>query len=204
MAAADDARLAEAHKRLLADSSIQFDLPAYVPPEPPKWIDPTVKFFKWLAPAFPWIFWGAIAIVVALIVYWLARNSDALRWGWRRKKDDTVVEEWVVDADVGRALLGEAEALAAQGRYAEAARLLLRRSVADIGTRLPQLLKPSLTARDIASAPVLPDNARPAFSAIARVVEVSAFGTRAVTVDAWEQCRTAYARLVTPDSWAAA
>jgi len=47
----------------------------------------------------------------------------------------------------------------------------------------------------------MPGAARPAFAAIARVVEVSAFGSRAVTADAWEQCRAAYARFALPESW---
>lgn len=204
-AASDDAAIADAHRRVLADSAIQFDLTPYVPPPPPAWIEPTFKFFQWASPAFSYIFWGAVALVVALVLYWIARNRDAFGWGWRKRKaagdDDS---DYRVDAAIGHALLGDAEALAAQGRYAEAARLLLRRSVDDIGARLPQFLKPSLTARDIASAPALPENARPAFAAIARVVEVSAFGARAVTADAWEQCRAAYARLIAPAGWTAA
>ena len=202
MAAANDAAIADAHRRLLADRQVQFDLPPYVPPKPPGWVEPTVRFFEWLSPAFTYIFWGAVALVVALVVYWLARNRDAFSWRRRVKNGDAATTDYYVDADVGRALLAEAEALAAQGRFAEAARLLLKRSVADIGERVPQFLKPSLTARDIASAPALPENARPAFWAIARVVEVSAFGARAVTAEAWEACRAAYLRLFAPDSWA--
>ena len=202
---ANSQAVAAAHKRLLADTSIQFDLQPFVPPRPPGWIEPVVNFFKWLAPAFPYIFWGAVVLVVALVVYWLALNRDAFGWAWRAKRTtEAGSDAYHVDAHVARALLAEAEALAAEGRYAEAARLLLQHSVADIGERLPQFLKPSLTARDIAAAPALPDNARPAFTAIARVVEVSAFGARSVSADAWEQCRAAYARLVTPDNWVAA
>lgn len=202
-AAGDDA-LAQAHRRLLADPAIQFDLPAYVRPPTPGWIEAAIRFFRWLAPAFPYIFWAAIALTVALIAYWIVRNRDAVRWRWRKRRAvEHPVEAWHVDAAVAAALLADAEGLAAQGRYAEAARLLLRRSVEDIGTRLPQFLKPSLTARDIASAPALPANAQPAFAAIARVVEVSAFGARSVSADAWEQCRAAYARLFAADSWRA-
>ena len=193
-----------AHRRLLADSAIQFDLQPYVAPPPPGWIEPVVNFFKWLAPAFPYIFYGAAGLVVALIAYWLVRNRDGFGLDWlRRRKVEAPAPEYRIDADTGRALLADAEALAAQGRYAEAARLLLQHSVADIGERLPQFLKPSLTARDIAAAPALPDNARPAFTAIARVVEVSAFGARSVTADAWEGCRAAYARLFTAADWQA-
>lgn len=202
MTTANQATLADAHRHLLADGAIQFDLPTFVQPKPSGWVNSVIDFFTWLSPAFPYIFWGAIALVGALIVYWLVQNRGSFG-GWRRRVRTTSThDDWRVDATVARALLAEAEALAAQGRYAEAARLLLQRSVEDIGTRLPEFLKPSLTARDIARAPALPENARPAFAAIARVVEVSAFGARAVTVEAWDQCRAAYARLVTPDAWA--
>ena len=63
-----------------------------------------------------------------------------------------------------RSCCREADALAARGDYDEAVHLLLRRSVADIAGRLPDFLRPSLTARDIASAASVPTRARNAFS----------------------------------------
>ena len=198
-------RLEAAHRALIADKSIQFDLPGIAPPpKPPAWLEAVAAFFKWLSPAFPYIFWGAIILAVLIALYFVLRNVDGFEWPWqrRRKGADTEVEEWRPEEGAARALLAEAEDLAAQGRYAEAARLLLHRSVEDIARRLPQFLKPSLTARDIAGAEALPGAARPAFAAIANVVEVSAFGSRAVTAEAWAECRAAYARFATPASWA--
>ena len=207
-AAAGGARMAEAHRRLLADSGTQFDLPVYAPSEPPAWLKAVgeffgalFKFFGWASPAGPYIFYGAIAVVVALVIWFLIANRGAFAWS-RRKRERDSASEWQPDAAQARALLADAEALAAEGRYAEAARLLLRRSVEDIAQRLPEFLKPSLTARDIAGAPALPDRARPAFAAIAKVVEVSAFGARSVGAAAWEECRAAYARFALPESWA--
>lgn len=200
--AVSDARLAEVHRMLRADKSIQFDLPgAQPPPAPPEWL---VTLLKWLAPAFPYLFWGALAAVVLAVLYVILSNVVGVRWPWHHRKDDAVAEEvdgWRPEEATARALLAEAEALAAEGRYAEAARLLLHRSIEDIAGRLPRFLQPSLTARDIASAPELPGAARPAFAAIARVVEVSAFGTRSVTADAWDTCREAYARFALPATW---
>ena len=202
-AAATDTSVAAAHKSLLTNPDVQFDLPAFVPPKPPTWIEPLAKFFQWLAPAFPYIFWGAVALAVCAVLYFVLSNIDGFGWLRRnRNGGDEEVEEWRPEEGAARALLAEAEALAAQGRYAEAARLLLRRSVEDIAGRLPQFMKPSLTARDIAGADELPENARPAFSAIAHVVEVSAFGAQAVTAKAWEDCRAAYTRFAMPGSWA--
>jgi hypothetical protein len=196
-------RLAAAHKAVRDDTSIQFDLPGMAPPpQPPAWLKPLIEFFEWLSPAFPYLFWGAMVAVVMLVLYLLLPNIIGFEWPWSRKTlAETEDAGWRPEEGAARALLAEAEALAAQGRYAEAARLLLARSVEDIAVRLPRFLKPSLTARDIAGAGELPDAARPAFAAIARVVEVSAFGSRAVTADAWAECREAYGRFALPAIW---
>jgi len=205
--AAVDGRFDAAHRALIADKSIQFDMAPLAPPPPPKlpeWLEPLAKFLNWLSPAFPYIFWGAIAVVVLTVLYFVLSSIDGIEWPWRRKRGQRAaadIDEWRPEEAEARALLAEAEALAAQGRYAEAARLLLLRSVEDISRRLPQFLKPSLTARDIAAADELPGAARPAFDAIARVVEVSAFGSRAVNEAAWAECRAAYARFATPATW---
>ena len=175
------------------------------PPKVPEWLQWLGDFLHWLSPAFPYIFWGAIAVAVLTILYFVLSNIDGFDWPWQRRAKGAATEneEWRPEETAARALLAEAEALAAQGRYAEAARLLLQRSVKDISRRLPQFLKPSLTARDIAVAEELPGAARPAFDAIARVVEVSAFGSRAVNEAAWDDCRAAYARFATPATWSA-
>ncbi len=205
--AAVDGRFAAAHRALTGDKSIQFDFAPMAPRQPPiipEWLRWIGDFLQWLAPAFPYIFWGAIIVAVLTVLYFVLSNIDGFEWPWQRsaQRDKTAIEDdWRPEETAARALLAEAEALAAQGRYAEAARLLLLRSVEDISRRLPQFLKPSLTARDIATAGELPDAARPAFDAIAKVVEVSAFGSRSVNEAAWAECRAAYARFATPSTW---
>jgi hypothetical protein len=198
-----DAAFAKAHAQLIADTSTQYVLPEFVPPELPSWIKPTGEFFKWLLPAMPYIFWGAIGLVVALIAWFIVRESRgmAFRWPWQRKPEAEDEQEWALDQGAARALLTEAEALAAAGRYADAARLLLRRSVEDIARRRPEFLKPSVTARDISVADAIPGTARKAFAAIARVVEISAFGSASVNADAWADCRKAYGEFALAGSW---
>jgi hypothetical protein len=100
-----------------------------------------------------------------------------------------------------RALLAEADALAAQGEYDKAVHLLLRRSVADIATRLPDFLRPSLTSRDIAAEPSLPAQARAAFTQIARIVESALFARRPVGAQGWRDARGAYERFAFRDAW---
>jgi hypothetical protein len=198
-----DPEFAKAHAQLVADKTTQFELPAYVEPKLPVWFKPLAEFIKSISPSFPYIFWGAVAIVVGLIAWFIIRESRgmAFRWPWQKKPDAEEDDAWAPDESAARALLTEAEALAAAGRYAEAARLLLLRSVEDIARRRPEFLKPSLTARDISVADAIPGGARKAFSAIARVVEVSAFGSASVSADAWTQCRAAYGEFALAGSW---
>ena len=198
-----DPEFAKAHARLLADASTQFDLPTFKPPEIPGWFKPLADFIAWIAPAFPYFFWGAVALVVALIAWSIFNEARgmAFRWPWQKRPDPDDDETWAPAQDVARELLSEAEALAAGGRYAEAARLLLHRSVEDIARRQPEFLKPSLTARDISIADAIPGAARKAFAAIARVVEVSAFGNASVSAEAWMQCRAAYGEFALAGSW---
>src|SRR3546814_16182219 len=87
-------------------------------------------------------------------------------------------------------------------RSAEAAHLLLYRSVENTEGRRPGLVKPAMTSRDLAEAHDLPPVARGAFSRIARAVEISLFGGRSIDAGAWEQCRAAYAELTVPKNWA--
>jgi hypothetical protein len=109
-----------------------------------------------------------------------------------------------VEASAARARLADADALAAEGRYAEAVHLLLYRSVDDIAAKRPGLVKPALTSRDLAGSRDLPQVPRGAFARIARAVEVSLFGGQPVDADVWGECRAAYAELTVPRAWAAA
>ena len=79
-----------------------------------------------------------------------------------------------------RRWLEEADALAAQGKYAEAIHHLLFRSIEDISSRRPNLVRPALTSREIAASEAIPSRAGELFASIARLVERSLFGGRAV------------------------
>ena len=83
--------------------------------------------------------------------------------------------------------------MASQGRYDEATRLLLQRSVGQIAQARPDLVEPSSTAREIAAQPSLPANARSAFAVIADRVERSLFALRHLSEDDWQAARAAYA-----------
>lgn len=200
-------RLALAHARLLHDRSIQFAFDAVQPsPHAPEWLKTIGRFLLWAAPALKWVFWGLLAAGVLLVAWFLVREL----WFYKRPeagRRGTVLtsglEAWRPTAELARALLADADRLAAEGRYAEAARVLLHRSVDDIEGRRPDLLGPSLTSRDIAAISALPDSARDAFGRIARVVERGLFAGRAVDQAGWAECRRAYKTFAFPDVWAA-
>jgi hypothetical protein len=196
--------LAKAHEQLISDKSIQFDLPAYVPPQPPDWLKPLLDLLSSLGPYMIYLFWGAVisgAAIILLLVF-LEMKGIAWRLPWQRARRETEAEEaWRPDAGAAQILLSEADALAARGDYDEAVHLLLRRSVADIAGRLPDFLRPSLTARDIAAAPSIPARARSAFTEIARIVEAALFARRPVGAEGWREARGAYERFVFRDAW---
>jgi hypothetical protein len=201
-----DVQFAEIHRRLLADDSIQFDLPAPLPPKPPpEWLKPVGDFLEWLAPFMIYLFWGAVIIggaIIALLIF-LELKGVAWRLPWQRSRGEEAAaeEQWRPDAGAAQILIAEADALAARGEYDEAVHLLLRRSVADIATRLPDFLRPSLTARDIASDQSMPPRARSAFGQMARIVESGLFARRPVGVEGWNEARGAYQRFAFREAW---
>src|SRR3546814_10172873 len=90
--------------------------------------------------------WIAVALILLFLLYHFvpafARWVDNLRLRRKARGDDEADLIGQAEAGAARALLAEADALAAEGRFAEAAHLLLYRSVEDIEGRRPGLVKP--------------------------------------------------------------
>ena len=195
--------LGAAHAELLRDKAFQFDRVSFQPPKPPHWLDWIGDLLKTAGPLLQWVFWIGVAVLVLLIVYGLGR--ELLRLGGPRPKASPApVEaepEWRPDAEAARDLLAAADALAAEGRFAEAAHLILLRSVEDIEARRPRSVRPALTAREIASLAALPAAARPAFGKIARLVERSLFGGSPVDAADFADCRRDYEAFALPNGW---
>lgn len=224
-AAADG--FAAAHAALKADASTQFTLgPAPQRPPPPQWLEnffiwlshvlrPVGQFFRWISsfmPDAPYariFLWSVIALAVAALL-WMAWQR--IRYGeWRlprrrapvRVTAGAVEDEWEPDAAPVRSWLREADAMAEQGRFAEAVHHLLFRSVEDIARRRPRLVRPALTSRELAAAEAIPSSARDLFAGIARLVEKSLFGGRPVAAEDWQSARAAYADFALPGTWRA-
>lgn len=202
------AALKAAQDRLLQDKTLQFHLGVAAPPpktETPEWLKWLANVLAQLGHALSWVFWAAVILGVALIVAFIVLEIARTRWPdlfKRRRKPRLRPVDWRPEAAVARALLAEADELAAGGRYAEAARLLLHRSIEDIESHRPRLVRPAFTAREIALLEGLPAAARKTFAFIAEIVERSFFGGREVDADGFAACRRAYEDFAFPGAWA--
>ena len=186
----------EAHRQLLADSSIQFELPGVEPP-------PDMPDLSGAIPFAQLIFWIAVGGLALFIAYLVVRRLAGADWSRKRGggEEEAPDESWRPEAGQARALLGDADTLAAQGRYSEAARLLLYRSIEDIDAKRPDLVRPALTSRDIAALEEIPGRPRSAFLAIAMLVERSLFAGRPLASGDWTSCRSAYEEFAFAEGW---
>ena len=215
-----------AHAALRADPSVQFGLPpAKPPPESPAWLkaffdwlgdvlEPVGRFLKWIgsfmpdAPYARIFLWSVLAVAAALIAWTVYQRVRTGEWRLPRFKRAQALPaeaaaEWLPDAAPARAWLDEADALAREGRFADAIHHLLFRTIEDIASRRPKAVRPSLTSREIASSDAIPPTARGLFRGIAQLVERSLFGGRAVSADDWTEARAAYANFALPQAWRA-
>jgi hypothetical protein len=180
-------------------AEIQFaPLPPVKPPETPAWLESLQRALeaifgplaKGLIGAWPVIEKVLIVSAVVLALYLAWRLLGPLI-GLRRRV--RVEEAWTPSREEALALLEDADRLATEGRYGEAAHLLLQRSVGQIRAARPGTLQPASTAREIAALPQLPQAARGAFAIVVERVERSLFALRDLDAGDWTAARAAYA-----------
>jgi hypothetical protein len=227
VAAAGEAdRFAQAYRALRADPSVQFNLtPPPAEPKPPSWLkaffdwlghvlEPVGRFLKWVGSFFPdaayarIFLWVVIALGAAALLWVIYGRIRYGEWRLRlprRTRAEYIQEEeqWAPDEAGARSWLEEADALAREGRFADAVHHLLFRSVEDIAHRRPALVRPALTSRELAAAEGVPGRARELFAGIARLVERSLFGGRPVRERDWLDARQAYSEFALPSAWRA-
>lgn len=196
----------EAHRRLLQRGDLQFEFTEPLP-DPPRqssgggWL---ADMLESMAPLFNLIFWGALAAVVLAIAWFISREVWQARYGRdTRTRTSTAVQttEYRPEPERARALLQDADRLAELGRFEEAVRTLLHRSIDDIEGRTPRAIKSAQTSREIASLPILPEPVREAFAPLVRAVERSWFGGLPLGPEDYRTCRDSYARFALPEVW---
>jgi hypothetical protein len=138
------------------------------------------------------LLWMTVGVVVIMAVIWVVQ---ALRY---RQADEAVAEPGPGDegaaaraAMVARPL-GDAEALAAQGRFGEAIHALLLRTIEGLARSLPTGLPRSLTSREIIGRVPMPESARNALSGLVAAVELSYFGTSVPGAAEYQACRARF------------
>jgi hypothetical protein len=203
--------LRAAQAQLMRDTSLQFSFgKAAQPPVThlPHWLESTLnaiaQVLRAVAPVLGWIFIGGLAAALLAVLFFIGREFVRTRWPelFKRQRARPKPPEWRPEAAVARALLDEADKLAAAGRYAEAVRLILHRSIEEIEGRRPRLVKPAYTAREIGRLTDIPESARDVFVGIAGVVEKSFFGGEALDQHGFAACRRAYETFAFPGAWA--
>ncbi|MEY4721258.1 MAG: hypothetical protein RIQ46_983 [Pseudomonadota bacterium] len=203
-AAADAARDWAAVRK---SADIQFAPLAESPPRPPPgWLKALGEFLQAVLepvgrllglswPVLQWILAGLAIVLVAWLGWRVLRPLLARQ----RRGEQAPEPEWTPDRQAAKALLDDADRLAAQGRYGEATHLLLQRSVDHIAEARPGWLEPASTAREIARLPMLPRAAAHAFAEIAGRVERSLFALRDLDAADWQAARAAYADFALAD-----
>lgn len=199
-----DEKLTEAFRRMRRNDSFQFELPPPpATPETPGWLkslgDAIRALFDILGPVFKVLFWIGVGILIAGAIYLIAQT---IYNGLQARKNQIKAEPeqqpilYQPKQTQARILLDEIDDLAAQGRYDEAVHVLLHRSIQDIDTNRPNIIRRSLTSREIGSLSILTGAAQKAFSAIAQITEHSFFGGRQIGQAEYKQARKAYTDLV--------
>ncbi|MFN3469755.1 MAG: DUF4129 domain-containing protein [Novosphingobium sp.] len=201
--AGDDAATADAAWRAMREAGdIQFAPLAPDPPrEPSPWLKSLGEFLEWLLSPLGRVLgesWSLIErlllVAAGLVLVWLVWALVWPLWQARKARRAASAPNALPAQAEAIALLEDADRLAAQGLFAEAAHLLLRRSVGQIASARPDWLSPASTAREIGALNSLPDGARTAFATLAGLVERARYALRPLDAEDWQAARAAYAR----------
>ena len=198
-----------------ADESLQRTRPVWEPEAQPvprqdqrSGPGPIARFiaglFRAIGPIIGYLLILVVVIAILVGLYIVFGESLSLRRAQKEKKAETdlsIVPDLRPEQARAAALLEDADALAAKGRFAEAVHLLLFRSIDDIQEKRSGLIGRSLTAREIGALSGIPDSVRNALSPIIRIVERSFFGGREVDAEGWQEARTSYQTFAFGEAW---
>ncbi|MEP1231223.1 MAG: hypothetical protein ABJG88_11145, partial [Litorimonas sp.] len=196
-----DEVFAQAFRKLKRNDSLQFEFTqAPPPPKTPEWLKALGEFisviFEFLGPLLYILFYVGLGALIMGAIYLIVTTIMAARIGSRGKAEDELPTPlYQPEHNQARVLLGEIDALAAQGKYAQAVHVLLFRSIQDIDANRPNVIRRSLTSREIGQLSILTADARTVFSSIAATVERSFFGGQDIGQTEFNAARSAYAQL---------
>jgi len=198
-----DDDIERAYRQVKRDEAYQYELAEPIPVRPPsafeRWLGKIFSaIFSVLAPLLEMIFWLGLGALGVGALYLIGRAIYETRFAQptqAKKEEEANIPLYQPAEAQARILLDEVDKLAAEGRYGEAVHTLLFRSIQDIDRNRPNVVRRSLTAREIGSLSVLTENARTAFSTIAGVSELAHFGGVSVNQAGFETARKAYADL---------
>lgn len=205
-----DSAVAEAQTVTLENDSLQSEFLADTPPDPPEtpgWLKAGLEFIGdiliALGPLFKVLLLAGAGFVVLAILAVILRELIGFELPFKRKKaEEDEIDIGYRPAEIhARTLLDDADKLAAEGRFDEAARLLLTRSIQDIESERDVSIPQSLTSREISRIDLIPGNAKPAFILIAQIVESAIFAGRGLDQAGFAQARNAYQSFALPEVW---
>lgn len=211
--AAEAGAIREAAEAVLSDSRFQRSLPAAPEAaraqgqEPETWTRRQgsgersggsgfrFSLIDGLDPVLSTLGWVLIIVLAVILVLVLMRRIAVLNAGKTGARRPAARTEALPHSGPQAApSLAQAEALAAEGRFAEAIHLLLATLIALLRQRVDPALAVSLTSREIHQRVPLPGEAGAAFIDLVTAVEVSHFGGRAVDEAAFRLCRSHFER----------
>ncbi len=197
-----EAEIESAYRAIKRDERYQYDLAEPIPRPPPSAFSQALGRFlaaiaRVLTPILQIAFYIGIGVLAVGALYLIGRAIYETRYARPTVKtaEEPDIPLYQPAEAQARILLDEVDKLAADGKYGEAVHTLLFRSIQDIDRNRPNIVRRSLTAREIGSLSVLTSNARTAFSTIAGVSELAHFGGVSVNKSGFETARKAYADL---------
>lgn len=197
-----------AFNTLKRNDSLQFELTrSPPPPQTPKWLEAIGAVFEaifsfiggiiqLLTPLLYALFWLGIGAFCMAILYLLITTLLAARLSKRGTKPVKASPAlYQPESAQARILLAQVDDLAAQGKYAEAVHRLLFRSIQDIDMNRPNVIRRSLTSREIAELKILTPKSAQVFSNIAATVERAFFGGQNIVKPDFDRVRADYVDL---------
>ncbi len=134
-----------------------------------------------------WFLYVVIAAVVVVLAFWLVTELSGRPKNFVAGDPRAPTPVTAQDAVVARPL-GDAEAFARDGRFAEAIHTLLLRTLEELVRRRAVPLPRSLTSREILVRVALPDAARGALAGLVTATELCWFGGATPGAEDYQLC----------------